>query len=137
MCIRDRSRSCSRTGSLVCSSASRTGRQVKFRRRTERVRAVSYTHLVCTVTVTDTTPSKDLTKEATSAIANCVTGYQAADKAATCQFGAEWVMLGRLRALNGAQGWKTKDADIQTYAASVMTAIQNGKLSRETVPRCV
>ena len=46
---------------------------------------------VCTVTVTDTTPSKDLTKEATSAIVNCVTGYQAADKAATCQFGAEWV----------------------------------------------
>lgn len=82
----------------------------------------------------DTTPSKDLTKEATSAIANCVTGYQAADKAATCQFGAEWVMLGRIRALDGAQGWKTKDADIQTYAASVMTAIQNGKLSRETVP---
>lgn len=89
---------------------------------------------VCTVTVTDTTPSKDLTKEATSAIVNCVTGYQAADKAATCQFGAEWVMLGRIRALDGAQGWKTKDADIQTYAASVMTAIQNGKLSRETVP---
>lgn len=92
---------------------------------------------VCTVTVTDTTPSKDLTKEATSAIANCVTGYQAADKAATCQFGAEWVMLGRIRALDGAQGWKTKDADIQTYAASVMTAIQNGKLSRETVPTTI
>ena len=92
---------------------------------------------VCTVTVTDTTPSKDLTKEATSAIVNCVTGYQAADKAATCQFGAEWVMLGRIRALDGAQGWKTKDADIQTYAASVMTAIQNGKLSRETVPTTI
>lgn len=92
---------------------------------------------VCTVTVTDTTPSKDLTKEATSAIANCVTGYQAADKAATCQFGAEWVMLGRLRALDGAQGWKTKDADIQTYVSSVMTAIQNGKLSRETVPTTI
>ena len=92
---------------------------------------------VCTVTVTDTTPSKDLTKEATSAIANCVTGYQAADKAATCQFGAEWVMLGRIRALDGAQGWKTKDADIQTYAASVMTAIQNGKLSRETIPTTI
>ena len=92
---------------------------------------------VCTVTVTDTTPSKDLTKEATSAIANCVTGYQAADKAATCQFGAEWVMLGRIRALDGAQGWKTKDADIQTYVSSVMTAIQNGKLSRETVPTTI
>ena len=92
---------------------------------------------VCTVTVTDTTPSKDLTKEATSAIANCVTGYQAADKAATCQFGAEWVMLGRIRALDGAQGWKNKDADIQTYAASVMTAIQNGKLSRETIPTTI
>ena len=92
---------------------------------------------VCMVTVTDTTPSKDLTKEAISAIANCVTGYRAADKEATCQFGAEWVMLGRIRALDGAQGWKTKDADIQTYAASVMTAIQNGKLSKETVPTTI
>ena len=92
---------------------------------------------VCIVTVTDQTPAADLTKEATNAIATCVNGYQTADKAATCQFGAEWVMLGRIRALDGAQGWKTKDADIQTYAASVMTAIQNGKLSRETVPTTI
>lgn len=92
---------------------------------------------VCIVTVTGQTPAADLTKEATNAIATCVNGYQTADKVATCQFGAEWVMLGRLRALDGAQGWKTKDADIQTYVASVMTAIQNGKLSHETVPTTI
>ncbi len=92
---------------------------------------------VCVVTVTGKAPAADLTKEATQAIANCVTGYQTADKATTCQFGAEWVMLGRLRALDGAQGWKTKDADIQTYVATVMTAIQSGKLSRETVPTTI
>ena len=92
---------------------------------------------VCIVTVTDKTPAADLTKEAANAIATCVNGYQTADKAATCQFGAEWVMLGRLRALDGAQGWKTKDADIQTYVSSVMTAIQNGKLSKETVPTTI
>lgn len=85
----------------------------------------------CIVTVTD------LTVEATNAIATCVTGYQTVDKAATCQFGAEWVMLGRLRALDGAQSWTTKDADIQTYTASVMTAIQNGKFSKETVPTTI
>ena len=92
---------------------------------------------VCIVTVTDQTPAADLTKEATNAIATCVNGYQTADKETTCQFGAEWVMLGRLRALDGAQGWKTKNADIQTYVGSVMTAIQNGKLSRETVPTTI
>ena len=92
---------------------------------------------VCIVTVTDKTPVADLTKEATSAIAACVNGYQTAKKEVTCQFGAEWVMLGRLRALDGAQGWKTKDADIQSYVGSVMTAIQNGKLSRETVPTTI
>ena len=92
---------------------------------------------VCIVTVTDQTPAADLTKEATNAIATCVNGYQTADKEITCQFGAEWVMLGRLRALDGAQGWKTKDADIQTYVATVMTAIQSGKLSRETVPTTI
>lgn len=92
---------------------------------------------VCIVTVTDQTPAADLTKEATNAIATCVNGYQTADKKTTCQFGAEWVMLGRLRALDGAQGWKTKDADIQTYVATVMTAIQSGKLSRETVPTTI
>ena len=92
---------------------------------------------VCIVTVTDKTPAADLTKEAASAIATCVNGYQTADKAVTCQFGAEWVMLGRIRALDGAQGWKTKDADIQTYVSSVMTAIQSGKLSRETVPTTI
>lgn len=92
---------------------------------------------VCIVTVTDQTPAADLTKEATNAIATCVNGYQTADKETTCQFGAEWVMLGRIRALDGAQGWKTKDADIQTYVATVMTAIQSGKLSRETVPTTI
>ncbi len=92
---------------------------------------------VCIVTVTDQTPAADLTKEATNAIATCVNGYRTADKETTCQFGAEWVMLGRLRALDGAQGWKTKDADIQTYVATVMTAIQSGKLSRETVPTTI
>ena len=92
---------------------------------------------VCIVTVTDQTPAADLTKEATQAIANCVTGYQTADKAATCQFGAEWVMLGRLRALDGAQGWTTEEADIQTYVASVEQAMQKGKLSRETVPTTI
>ncbi len=92
---------------------------------------------VCIVTVTDKTPAADLTKEATSAIAACVNGYQTAKKEVTCQFGAEWVMLGRLRALDGAQGWKTKDADIQTYVGSVMTAIQSGKLSKETVPTTI
>lgn len=92
---------------------------------------------VCIVTVTDQTPAADLTKEAINAIATCVNGYQTADKETTCQFGAEWVMLGRLRALDGAQGWKTKDADIQTYVATVMTAIQSGKLSRETVPTTI
>lgn len=92
---------------------------------------------VCIVTVTDQTPAADLTKEATNAIATCVNGYQTADKKTTCQFGAEWVMLGRLRALDGAQGWTTKDADIQTYVATVMTAIQSGKLSCETVPTTI
>ena len=92
---------------------------------------------VCIVTVTDKTPAADLTKEAANAIATCVNGYQTEKKDATCQFGAEWVMLGRLRALDGAQGWKTKDADIQTYVSSVMTAIQNGKLSKETVPTTI
>lgn len=92
---------------------------------------------VCIVTVTGKAPAADLTKEATQAIANCVTGYQTADKAATCQFGAEWVMLARLRALDGAQGWTTKEADIQTYVASVEQAIQSGKLSRETVPTTI
>ena len=92
---------------------------------------------VCVVTVTGKASAADLTKEATQAIANCVTGYQTADKAATCQFGAEWVMLGRIRALDGAQGWTTKEADIQTYVATVMTAIQSGKLSRETVPTTI
>ena len=92
---------------------------------------------VCIVTVTDQTPAADLTKEATNALATCVNGYQTAKKDVTCQFGAEWVMLGRLRALDGAQGWKTKDADIQTYAGSVMTAIQSGKLSKETVPTTI
>ena len=91
---------------------------------------------VCIVTVTDPTPS-DLTKEATNAIATCVNGYQTAKKEATCLFGAEWAMLGRIRALDGTQGWKTKDADIQTYVASVMTAIQNGKLNKETVPTTI
>ena len=92
---------------------------------------------VCIVTVTDKTPAADLTKEATNAIATCVNGYQTAKKDVTCQFGAEWVMLGRLRALDGAQGWKTKNADIQTYVGSVMTAIQSGKLSKETVPTTI
>lgn len=92
---------------------------------------------VCIVTVTDQTPAADLTKEATNAIATCVNGYQTADKKTTCQFGAEWVMLGRLRALDGAQGWTTKDADVQTYLSSVMTAIQSGKFSRETVPTTI
>lgn len=92
---------------------------------------------VCVVTVTGKAPAADLTKEATQAIANCVTGYQTADKAATCQFGAEWVMLGRIRALDGAQGWTTKEADIQTYVASVEQAMQKGKLSRETVPTTI
>lgn len=92
---------------------------------------------VCIVTVTEKTPAADLTKEATNAIAACVNGYQTAKKEVTCQFGAEWVMLGRLRALDGAQGWKTKDADIQTYVGSVMTAIQSGKLSKETVPTTI
>lgn len=92
---------------------------------------------VCIVTVTEKTPAADLTKEATNAIAACVNGYQTAKKEVTCQFGAEWVMLGRLRALDGAQGWKTKDADIQTYVSSVMTAIKSGKLSRETVPTTI
>lgn len=92
---------------------------------------------VCIVTVTDEAPAADLTKEATNAIATCVNGYQTADKAITCQFGAEWVMLARLRALDGAQGWTTKDADIQTYVASVEQAIQSGKLSRETVPTTI
>ena len=92
---------------------------------------------VCIITVTDKTPAADLTKEATNAIATCVNGYQTADKSVTCQFGAEWVMLGRLRALDGAQGWTTKDADIQTYVSSVMTAIQSGKLSCETVPTTI
>lgn len=92
---------------------------------------------VCIVTVTDKTPAADLTKEATNAIATCVNGYQTADKETTCQFGAEWVMLGRLRALDGAQGWKTKNADIQTYVSSVMTAIKSGKLSKETVPTTI
>lgn len=92
---------------------------------------------VCIVTVTDKTPAADLTKEATNAIATCVNGYQTAKKEVTCQFGAEWVMLGRLRALDGAQGWKTKDADIQTYVSSVMTAIKSGKLSKETVPTTI
>lgn len=92
---------------------------------------------VCIVTVTEKTPAADLTKEATNAIATCVNGYQTAKKEVTCQFGAEWVMLGRLRALDGAQGWKTKDADIQTYVGSVMTAIQSGKLSKETVPTTI
>ena len=92
---------------------------------------------VCIVTVTDKTPAADLTKEATNAIATCVNGYQTAKKDVTCQFGAEWVMLGRLRALDGAQGWKTKNADIQTYVGSVMTAIKSGKLSKETVPTTI
>lgn len=92
---------------------------------------------VCIVTVTDKTPAADLTKEATNAIATCVNGYQTAKKEATCLFGAEWAMLGRIRALDGTQGWKTKDADIQTYVASVMTAIQNGKLNKETVPTTI
>lgn len=92
---------------------------------------------VCVVTVTGKASAADLTKEATQAIANCVTGYQTADKAATCQFGAEWVMLGRIRALDGAQGWTTKEADIQTYVASVEQAMQKGKLSRETVPTTI
>ena len=92
---------------------------------------------VCIVTVTDKTPAADLTKEATNAIAACVNGYQTAKKEVTCQFGAEWVMLGRIRALDGAQGWKTKDADIQTYVSSVMTAIKSGKLSKETVPTTI
>ena len=92
---------------------------------------------VCIVTVTEKTPTADQTKEATNAIAACVNGYQTAKKEVTCQFGAEWVMLGRLRALDGAQGWKTKDADIQTYVSSVMTAIKSGKLSKETVPTTI
>ena len=92
---------------------------------------------VCIVTVTEKTPAADLTKEATNAIATCVNGYQTAKKDVTCQFGAEWVMLGRIRALDGAQGWKTKDADIQTYVSSVMTAIKSGKLSKETVPTTI
>lgn len=92
---------------------------------------------VCIVTVTEKTPTADQTKEATNAIATCVNGYQTAKKDVTCQFGAEWVMLGRIRALDGAQGWKTKDADIQTYVSSVMTAIKSGKLSKETVPTTI
>ena len=79
----------------------------------------------------------DMVNGSTQAIATCVNGYQTVDKEATCLFGAEWAMLGRIRALDGTQGWKNKDADIQTYVASVMTAIQSGKLSKETVPTTI
>lgn len=88
---------------------------------------------VCVVTVT----GESLSNQVTNAVSNCVTGYQAKEQSVTCQFGAEWVMLGRLRALDGTKGWTTKDTDIQTYVASVEQAIQNGKLSKETIPTTI
>ena len=92
---------------------------------------------VCIVTVTDQTPAADLTKEATNAIATCVNGYQSIKytkptyEETTCSFGSEWVMLARLRALKGNEGWTRKSADISHYLTSVKAAMKSKKLSKD------
>lgn len=68
-----------------------------------------------------------------TAVSNCVSGYQGT----TCGYKDEWVMLSRLRALSGADGWTTKDADVKAYVESVEAAVKSGDLSKDTVPTTI
>ena len=94
---------------------------------------------VCIVTVTGASqePAIDLTKEVTNAISTCVNGYQNIKytkptyEETTCSFGSEWVMLARLRALKGNEGWTRKSADISHYLTSVKAAMKSKKLSKD------
>ncbi len=92
---------------------------------------------VCIVTVTGQAPSVSQTKEVTTAITTCVNGYQNIKytkptyEETTCSFGNEWVMLGRLRALQGNEGWTRKRADISHYLTSVKAAMKSKKLSKD------
>ena len=94
---------------------------------------------VCIVTVTGASqePAIDLTKEVTNAISTCVNGYQSIKytkptyEETTCSFGSEWVMLARLRALKGNEGWTRKSADISHYLTSVKAAMKSKKLSKD------
>lgn len=92
---------------------------------------------VCIVTVTGQAPSVSQTKEVTNAIATCVNGYQNIKytkptyEETTCSFGSEWVMLARLRALKGNEGWTRKSADISHYLTSVKAAMKSKKLSKD------
>lgn len=92
---------------------------------------------VCIVTVTGQAPSVSQTKEVTNAISTCVNGYQSIKytkptyEETTCSFGSEWVMLARLRALKGNEGWTRKSADISHYLTSVKAAMKSKKLSKD------
>lgn len=92
---------------------------------------------VCIVTVTGQAPSVSQTKEVTTAITTCVNGYQNIKytkptyEETTCSFGSEWVMLARLRALKGNEGWTRKSADISHYLTSVKAAMKSKKLSKD------
>ena len=94
---------------------------------------------VCIVTVTGASqePAIDLSKEVTNAISTCVNGYQSIKytkptyEETTCSFGSEWVMLARLRALKGNEGWTRKSADISHYLTSVKAAMKSKKLSKD------
>lgn len=77
---------------------------------------------VCVVTV-------GLQSGVRTAVSNCVSGYQGTK----CKYKDEWVMLSRLRALSGAEGWTTKDADVKAYVGSVEQAVKSGDLSKDTV----
>lgn len=92
---------------------------------------------VCIVTVTGQAPPVSQTKEVTNAISTCVNGYQSIKytkptyEETTCSFGSEWVMLARLRALKGNEGWTRKSADISHYLTSVKAAMKSKKLSKD------
>ena len=92
---------------------------------------------VCIVTVTGQAPPVSQTNEVTNAISTCVNGYQSIKytkptyEETTCSFGSEWVMLARLRALKGNEGWTRKSADISHYLTSVKAAMKSKKLSKD------
>ena len=69
-----------------------------------------------------------------TAVSSCVAGYQGSGCAA---YGAEWTLLARLRALSGAEGWTTKDADKKDYVESVEAVIKSGKFDRDTIPTTI
>lgn len=85
---------------------------------------------VCVVTVRK---AGSLESGVKTAVSNCVSGYQGSKYS----YGNEWMLLAQLRAVSGAEGWATKDADVKSYVESVQAAVKSGKLDRETVPTTI